>query len=58
MPMPITKLTPENNYPYIDDRLKSLEQAAPDAFVDGKINWDTLRAVMSEDMEVSDPLEE
>ncbi len=49
--MPITKLTPEKNYPYLDDRLKALEQAVPEAFADGKINWDTLREVLGEDLE-------
>lgn len=36
--MPITKLNPENNYPYLQDRIEALEQAVPEAFVDGKIN--------------------
>ncbi len=54
--MPITKLTPENNYPYQEDRLKALEQAVPEAFTDGKINWDTLRDVLGEELE--DPREE
>ena len=49
--MPITKLTPENNYPYLEDRLKALEQAVPEAFADGKINWDTLREVLGENLE-------
>jgi len=49
--MPITKLTPENNYPYLDDRLEELAQAVPEAFADGKINWDTLREVLGEDLE-------
>lgn len=49
--MPITKLTPENNYPYLEDRLKALEQAVPEAFTDGKINWDTLREVLGENLE-------
>ena len=49
--MPITKLTPENNYPYLEDRLKALEQAVPEAFADGKVNWDTLREVLGENLE-------
>ena len=49
--MPITKLTPENNYPYLQDRLKTLEQAVPEAFADGKINWDTLREVLGDNLE-------
>jgi len=49
--MPITKLTPENNYPYEQERLKALEQAVPEAFADGKVNWDTLREVLGENLE-------
>jgi adenine-specific DNA-methyltransferase len=49
--MPITKLTPENNYPYLQDRLQQLEQAVPEAFTDGKINWDTLREILNADLE-------
>lgn len=49
--MPITKLTPENSYPYLQDRLQQLEQAVPEAFADGKINWDTLREILNADLE-------
>ena len=49
--MPITKLTPENNYAYLQDRLKELEQVVPEAFVDGKVNWDTLREALGESLE-------
>lgn len=49
--MPITKLTPENNYPYLQDRLEALEQAVPEAFADGKINWDSLREVLGDNLE-------
>lgn len=49
--MPITKLTPENNYPYLQDRLEALEQAVPEAFADSKINWDTLREVLGDNLE-------
>ncbi len=49
--MPITKLTPETSYPYLQDRLKQLEQVVPEAFADGKINWDTLREVLGESLE-------
>jgi len=49
--MPITKLTPENNYPYLQERLQQLEQAVPEAFADGKINWDTLREILIADLE-------
>ena len=49
--MSITKLTPENNYPYLQERLEALRQAVPEAFADGKINWDTLREVLGENLE-------
>ena len=49
--MPIKKLTPEENYPYQNQRLAALQQAVPEAFVDGKINWDTLREVLADDLE-------
>ena len=49
--MPITKLTPENNYPYLQERLEALRQAVPEAFADGKINWDKLREALGEDLE-------
>ena len=49
--MPITKLTPENSYPYLQERLQQLEQAVPEAFTDGKINWDTLREILIANLE-------
>ena len=49
--MPITKLTPENNYPYLQERLEALEQAVPEAFADGRINWDMLRELLGEKLE-------
>lgn len=49
--MTIKKLTPENNYLYQQERLKSLKQVVPEAFADGKINWKTLREVLGEDLE-------
>jgi adenine-specific DNA-methyltransferase len=49
--MPITKLTPENNYPYLQERMNALQQSVPEAFADGKINWDILREVLGEELE-------
>jgi adenine-specific DNA-methyltransferase len=49
--MPITKLTPENNYPYMQERLNALGQAVPEAIADGKINWDTLRETLGNSLE-------
>jgi len=54
--MPIAKLTPENNYPYLQERMNTLQQAVPEAFADGKINWDALREVLGEELE--DPKDE
>jgi adenine-specific DNA-methyltransferase len=44
--MPITKLTPD--YTFTEDRLKELKQVVPEAFADGKINWDVLREALGE----------
>ncbi len=39
--MLITKLTPD--FSFTQDRLDQLKQVVPEAFADGKINWDVLR---------------
>lgn len=52
--MPITKLTPD--YPFTADRLAELKQVVPEAFVDGKINWDVLRETLGDHLE--EPSEE
>ena len=46
--MPVTKLTPENNNLYMQERMEALMQAVPEAFADGKINWETLRELLGE----------
>ena len=47
--MPIEKLTPI--YTYTDERLEQLRQAVPEAFADGKVNWETLREILGERLE-------
>ena len=42
--MPITKLTP--TYTFTEDRLAELRIVVPEAFADGKINWDVLREAL------------
>lgn len=49
--MPVTKLTPENNNLYMQERMEALMQAVPEAFADGKINWETLRELLGEELE-------
>jgi len=49
--MPVAKLTPENNNPYMQERMEALMQAVPEAFADGKINWETLRELLGEELE-------
>jgi adenine-specific DNA-methyltransferase len=47
--MPIQKLTPD--YTFTEDRLEDLKQVVPEAFADGKINWDVLRETLGEHLE-------
>ena len=47
--MPIEKLRP--TYTFTQDRLDALQQLVPEAFVDGQINWDTLKEVLGEHLE-------
>jgi len=49
--MPVTKLTPENNNLYMQERMEALMQAVPEAFADGKINWETLRELLGKELE-------
>ena len=49
--MTITKITPENANTYLENRIDALKQAVPEAFADGKINWETLREILDEDLE-------
>lgn len=52
--MPIEKLRP--SFTFTEDRLKELQAVVPEAFADGKINWDVLREALGEYLE--DPAQE
>lgn len=43
------KLRP--SFTFTEDRLKELQAIVPEAFADGKINWDTLREALGEHLE-------
>jgi adenine-specific DNA-methyltransferase len=47
--MPISKLRP--SFTLTEDRLKELQAVVPEAFADGRINWDTLREALGETLE-------
>ncbi len=47
--MPIQKLRP--TFTFTEDRLKQLEQVVPEAFADGKIDWETLYEALGEELE-------
>ncbi len=47
--MPISKLRP--TFTLTEDRLKELQAVVPEAFADGRINWDTLRETLGETLE-------
>lgn len=49
--MPIEKLRP--SFTFTEDRLKQLEQVVPEAFADGKIDWETLQEALGEQLEDS-----
>jgi len=50
--MSIEKLRP--SFTFTEDRLRELQQVVPEAFADGKINWDTLREALGEHLEDED----
>lgn len=47
--MPIERLRP--SFSFNDECLKELKRIAPEVFADGKINWDTLRESLGEQIE-------
>jgi len=47
--MTIQKLRP--TFTFTEDRLRELQQVVPEAFADGKINWETLREALGEVLE-------
>ncbi len=50
--MPITKLRP--SFTFDQDRLDELRAVVPEAFADGKINWDVLKEALGEHLEDED----
>ncbi len=50
--MAIEKLRP--TFALDEERLHALEQIVPEAFADGKINWETLREVLGDRLETDD----
>jgi len=47
--MPIEKLRP--TFTFTEELLKQLEQVVPEAFADGKVDWETLKEAMGEELE-------
>ncbi len=47
--MSIEKLRP--SFTFTEDRIKELQAVVPEAFADGKINWDVLREALGEHLE-------
>ena len=50
--MPIEKLRP--SFTFTEDRLDELQSAVPEAFADGRVNWDTLREALGDFLEEED----
>ena len=50
--MPITKLRP--SFTFTEDRLAELRAVVPEAFADGKINWEVLQEALGEYLEEPD----
>lgn len=51
--MPIQKLRP--TFTFDQDRIAQLRAIAPEAFADGKINWDVLKEALGESLEEDSP---
>src|SRR5690349_17147365 len=47
--MPVSKLRP--SIPIESERLMALNKALPEAFADGKINWDSLKLILANNLE-------
>ena len=50
--MPTHRLRP--TYTFTEDRLQALKQVVPEAFADGKIDWDVLHEILGEHVEDED----
>ena len=46
--MSIHRLNPEENYLYLDERIRALAPAAPEAVANGMINWEKLREALGD----------
>ena len=53
--MPATKLRP--HFTFDEDRLAKLRAIAPEAFVDGRVNWEVLQEALGEHLEADDERE-
>jgi len=53
---PVQKLHPRTAYTFTEDRLEALKAVVPEAFADGKIDWDALQEALGEHI-VSDEIE-
>lgn len=51
--MPMTKLRP--SFSFTQDRLEQLKAIVPEAFADGKINWEALKQALGEFLEDESP---
>jgi adenine-specific DNA-methyltransferase len=51
--MAITKLRP--TFTFTQDRLEQLKAVVPEAFADGKVNWETLRETLGDSLEDESP---
>ncbi len=54
-------MTPEKlrpSFTFTEDRLRQLQQVVPEAFADGKINWETLREALGNYLEDEEACEE
>ena len=52
--MPISRLTP--SYTLTEDRLAQLKEAVPEAFADGKVDWEALRELLGEYLVAPEPI--
>lgn len=50
--MPIEKLKP--TFSFNDERVRALEEVVPEAFADGRINWEALRELLADRIEDDD----
>ena len=54
--MPIEKFCP--TFTFTEDRLQQLAAVVPEAFADGKVNWETLKAALGAFLETSETTEQ